>query len=104
MKAIHYLFATLIILLLAFYAVLFGYNYYVNRVIDYSSSRLVQFSDGVKYDETTKTIYTSGKIAKWQVKLAQKAFYESGDKEFWMDNNSKHNYKCVLVKNIVYGK
>ena len=106
MKAIHYLFVTFITLAVVFYLVLSGYNFYINRVITYDSYNLIQFSDGVRYDEETKTIYTNGKIARWSVKRAYNAFINSGDKEFWIDNNreGKKDYKCVLVKNIVYDK
>ena len=75
--------------------------------IDYNSARLERFSDGVKYDAETNTIYTSGKVAKWSVQRAERAYKESGDKEFWMDNNlpeTSKNYKCVKVDKIVYGK
>jgi len=75
--------------------------------IDYNSARLERFSDGVKYDAETNTIYTSGKLARWTVQRAERAYKESGDREFWMDNNlpeTSKNYKCVKVERIVYGK
>jgi uncharacterized protein YxeA len=74
---------------------------------NYNSAGLERFSDGVKYDAETKTIYTSGKVAKWAVQRAERAYRESGDNEFWMDNNlpeTSKNYKCVKVEKIVYGK
>ena len=75
--------------------------------IDYNSARLERFADGIKYDNETNTIYTSGKVARWTVQRAERAYKESGDKEFWMDNNlpeTSKNYKCVKVDKIVYGK
>jgi uncharacterized protein YxeA len=78
-----------------------------SQITTYDSPYLIQFADGVKYDEETKTVYTKGKLAKWSVKRAAKAFNESGDKDFWMDNNlptTSRHYKCVEVKHIIYGK
>jgi uncharacterized protein YxeA len=72
--------------------------------IDYNSARLERFADGIKYDRETKTIYTKGKLARWSVQRAERAYKESGDREFWLDNNLTSNYKCVKVEKIVYGK
>jgi uncharacterized protein YxeA len=75
--------------------------------IDYNSAKLERFADGIKYDSETNTIYTSGKVARWTVQRAERAYRESGDREFWMDNNlpeTSKNYKCVKVDKIVYGK
>jgi uncharacterized protein YxeA len=74
---------------------------------NYNSSGLEYFSDGVKYDAKTNTIYTKGKMAKWAVQRAERAYKASGDKDFWIDNNlpeTSKNYKCVKVEKIVYGK
>ena len=80
------------------------YNVYSN-VMDYTNINLIRFSDGVMYNKDTNTIYTKGQNARWYVKRAETAFLESGDDEFYMDNGlptDNKNYKCVLVKRIVY--
>jgi hypothetical protein len=76
-------------------------------VVTYDSNNLTQFSDGVRYDTETNTIYTRGKIARWSVQKAERAFRKSHDKEFWLDNGlieTSKNYRCVKVKRIVYEK
>ena len=91
---------------IAVFTLFYGTVFLVNNTapMTYDSIKLERFSDGVKYDAETHTIYTSGKVAKWAVKRAENAFLQSGDKEFWMDNNKQGKYyKCVLVENIVYG-
>lgn len=97
----------LLIVLAVALAAIASYTATSTAEIDYNSARLERFSDGVKYDSETKTIYTSGKLARWSVQRAERAYKESGDKEFWMDNNlpeNSKNYKCVKVEKIVYGK
>jgi hypothetical protein len=78
-----------------------------SQAVTYDSNNLIQFSDGIRYDTKTNTIYTHGKIARWSVQKAERAFRRSHDKEFWMDNGlieTSKNYKCVKVKRIVYEK
>ena len=96
----------LIILAIALAAVA-SYTAISTAKVDYNSARLERFTDGIKYDSETNTIYTSGKLARWSVQRAERAYKASGDKEFWMDNNlpeTSKNYKCVKVDKIVYGK
>jgi uncharacterized protein YxeA len=98
---------SIILVLLAVIITIAGLYKIDNQVITYDSNHLTHFSDCVKYDRNTKTIYTKGKVARWAVQRAEKAFLRSGDKEFWMDNGlpeTSKNYKCVEVKHIVYGK
>ncbi len=97
----------LIIILAVALAAIASYTATSTAEIDYNSAKLERFADGIKYDSETNTIYTSGKVAKWSVQRAERAYKESGDKEFWMDNNlpeTSKNYKCVKVDKIVYGK
>jgi uncharacterized protein YxeA len=97
----------IIIILAIALAAIASYTATSTAEIDYNSARLERFSDGVKYDTETNTIYTSGKLARWTVQRAERAYKESGDREFWMDNNlpeTSKNYKCVKVDKIVYGK
>lgn len=97
----------LLIILAIALAAIASYTATSTAEIGYNSPQLVRFADGVKYDTETNTIYTSGKVAKWSVQRAERAYKESGDKEFWMDNNlpeTSKNYKCVKVNKIVYGK
>ncbi len=97
----------LLIILVVALAAIASYTATSTAEVNYNSPQLVRFADGVKYDTETNTIYTSGKVAKWSVQRAERAYKESGDKEFWMDNNlpeTSRNYKCVKVDKIVYGK
>jgi hypothetical protein len=78
-----------------------------NQITTYDSPHLERIADGIRYDTKTNTIYTHGKIARWSVQRAERAFRRSHDKEFWMDNGLREtskNYKCVKVKRIVYEK
>ena len=96
-----------IIILAVALAAIASYTATSTAEVDYNSVKLERFADGIKYDSETNTIYTSGKVAKWSVQRAERAYKESGDKEFWMDNNlpeTSKNYKCVKVEKIVYGK
>jgi uncharacterized protein YxeA len=97
----------LLIILAVALAAIASYTATSTAEIDYNSAKLERFADGIKYDSETNTIYTSGKVAKWSVQRAERAYKASGDKEFWMDNNlpeNSKNYKCVKVDKIVYGK
>jgi uncharacterized protein YxeA len=97
----------LLIILAVALAALASYTATSTAEVDYNSAKLERFADGIKYDSETNTIYTSGKVAKWSVQRAERAYKASGDKEFWMDNNlpeNSKNYKCVKVDKIVYGK
>jgi hypothetical protein len=81
-----------------------AYNLYINRQIDYYSHNLTQFSDGIRYDEETNTVYTSGKLGKFIMQIMEKKAREAGENEFYMEKGEKGNkfYKCILVKKVVY--
>lgn len=81
-----------------------AYNLYANRQIDYYSQNLVQFSDGIRYDEETNTVYTSGKLGRWKMQIMEKKAREAGVKEYYLEKGVKGNkvYKCILVKKVVY--
>ncbi len=81
-----------------------AYNLYINRQIDYYSNNLIQFSDGIRYDEETNTVYTSGKLGRWKMQMMERKAKKEGVKEYYLEKGVKGNkvYKCILVKKVVY--
>ena len=75
-----------------------AYNLYINRQIDYYSYNLIQFSDGIRYDEETNTVYTSGNLGKWTMRIMEKKAQAANVKEYFLEKGQKR----ILVKKVVY--
>jgi len=94
----------IIIVLAIIASIAWAYNLYINRQIDYYSYNLIQFSDGIRYDEKTNTVYTSGKIGRWIMRIMEQKAQKAGTKEYYLEKGEKGDkfYKCILVKKVVY--
>jgi hypothetical protein len=75
-----------------------AYNLYINRQIDYYSYNLIQFSDGIRYDEKTNIVYVSGNLGKWTMRIMEKKAQAANVKEYYLEKGKK----CILVKKVVY--